>query len=300
VSGVVVLTNKLDLAADDVIQQLHEGGVAVHRLNVEDVTAGPAPPWELGEPASRPGAVWWRQFELPVEPGSRMPVDEVDDLLVQRAQWRSWLATFDAPDINWVNDLWAARRAENKVVQLQTAAEVGFDVPSTKITNDRDVAALFLDGRPGVVKSIAAAYFEISDAGFVYTQDAADLLGHPDDLWFAQPVFVQERKVGADVRVIYVDGEVFGATCESPILDWRTATPSPLWHKWSPPEETRKQCEAYCNTLGLYYAAFDFIDDGSMCWFLEANQAGEWSFLERQLGLGVTEAVVRLLARLAL
>jgi glutathione synthase/RimK-type ligase-like ATP-grasp enzyme len=298
VSGVLVLTNELDLAADDVIRRLADRGVAVRRLNIEDVTAGPAPRWALDEPASRPGAVWWRQFELPVVPGHRMSVDDVDDLLVQRAQWRAWLATLDSPGVIWVNDLWAARRAENKVVELQTAVDVGFDVPSTTITNDRNVAAQFLAGRPGVLKSLAAAYFEISDAGFVYTHDSAAVLEHADALWFAQPVVVQERKVGADVRVIYVDGEVFGASCDSPILDWRTAIPSPPWHRWSPSGEIWKQCEAYCNALGLHYAAFDFIDDGSTCWFLEANQAGEWSFIERQLDLGVTDAVVRLLARL--
>jgi hypothetical protein len=51
--------------------------------------------------------------------------------------------------------------------------------------------------------------------------------------------------------------------------------------------------------LGLRYAAFDFVDDGERAWFLEANQAGEWTFIDRPLRLGIAEALTSMLSSLA-
>ncbi len=51
--------------------------------------------------------------------------------------------------------------------------------------------------------------------------------------------------------------------------------------------------------MGLRYAAFDFIDDGEDIWFLEANQAREWLFIDRPLQMGISEAITDVLTALA-
>ena len=44
--------------------------------------------------------------------------------------------------------------------------------------------------------------------------------------------------------------------------------------------------------LGLVYGALDFIVDPDGCHiFLEINQAGEWGWLQRDLGLPIAEAI---------
>ncbi len=73
--------------------------------------------------------------------------------------------------------------------------------------------------------------------------------------------------------------------------------------KWEPYEVDRdvaQACRSYLTEFNLHYCAFDFIETANGLCFLEGNQAGEWSFLERSLHLGIADLVARLRVRLAL
>jgi len=295
---IVVLTNERDLAADDIIRRIDACGGTVERFNAEALSAGTAPAWtpDCGS-VMEAGVVWWRQFELASD--EDQPPGDLDELLVLRAQWRAWVSTLHRPGTPWVNDLWAARRAENKVVQLQAAIEQGFKVPATLVTNDPADARAFAAGRTAVVKTLAAAYFELTGQGFVYTHALDDSLLDNAVAWYRQPLIVQERIVGADIRVVVVGEKCFGARCLTEALDWRTAGQDAEWREWSVPGPVAERCRRYVSSMGLRYAAFDFVDDGSDVWFLEANQAGEWTFLDRPLGLGIGEAIAAMLLHLS-
>lgn len=73
-----------------VVRRLHEFGVEVHRINFEAASTSEVQPW--GPSASNrgdepnPSVVWWRQFETDKSPST---LQDVDDLLVERAQWRA-------------------------------------------------------------------------------------------------------------------------------------------------------------------------------------------------------------------
>jgi hypothetical protein len=57
-------------------------------------------------------------------PPPQTPWPAVDDFLVAREQWRAWLTDLaESPDTRWLNPLWAARSAENKLVQMRVALE---------------------------------------------------------------------------------------------------------------------------------------------------------------------------------
>lgn len=295
---IAVLTNTRDLAADDVIRRLTDAGCDVARINADLVVDTPIPSWTPHSGGTfNPSAVWWRQFELPVPGPPPIPIDDAEDLMVVRAQWRSWLSTLDQ-DVPWMNPLWAARRAESKPEQLRAAVAVGFAVPETLVSNDPAAVDRFRCLRPSVVKAIAGSYFELSSQAFVYTQDA-DRVEAPPHSWMRQPVIVQQRVEGAGVRVIAVGGEMFGAFCESTSLDWRTQqTPSP-WRDWSIPVHVRSGCRRLLDVFSLEYGAFDFVDDGDQVWFLEVNQAGEWSFIERSIDAGIPTAVANHLSSMS-
>lgn len=295
---VVVLTNLRDLAADDVIRRLDAEGVDVRRINADDCVTSPVPTWSLETGSDViASAVWWRQFELPAEP---VVFDSTpDELVLVRAQWRAWLSTLAAPETPWVNDLWAARRAEDKVTQLRTARSLGFRVPRTIVTNDRVAAERFGSEPETVVKTLASAYFELSGSGFVYTNPLTAALTADERSWHAQPLVVQQRIFGAPVRVVVVGRDWFGARCDTAALDWRTAGTEAAWRRWNVPQDLGDRCLRYIDALALRYAAFDFVDDGDDVWFLEANQAGEWVFVDRRLKLGIVNALVELLMDLA-
>ncbi len=294
--AVAVLTNTRDLAADDVIRRLAETGTPVIRLNADRPDTMLT--WSTIGDIRGIGAVWWRQFEKWSTRGLSLP--KIDELMVNRAQWRAWISVLDDGRIPWINHPWPARRAENKLEQLRLANAVGFSVPETIVTNSAEEARRFASNGNAIVKSLAAAYFEFSGDGFVYTHRLEDALAQPDSAWTAQPLIVQRAVSGDDVRVIAFGGKFFGAKCSSPQLDWRTSRPSAPWTEWEIPSELLRFCSAYLSSMDLRYAAFDFMLDSSDIWFLEANQAGEWVFLDRPLSLGIADSLasyLRLLAR---
>jgi len=179
------------------------------------------------------------------------------------------------------------------------ADSIGFAVPDTVVTNDLGQALHLGDESSLVVKTVAAAYFEFTDEGFVYTRSLRDDAFRDSKLWHRQPLIVQRRMDGLDVRVVMVEERCFGAACKTDLVDWRLAGRVARWRPWPVPEQVAQRCRAYMAGSGLRYAAFDFIDDGHDVWFLEANQAGEWIFLDRSLSLEISEALASSLFKLA-
>ncbi len=292
---VVVLTNERDFAADVVVDRLQRLGAIVSRLNIESARSEAVAPWSpaAGEVPmdDQPTVVWWRQFETDDHPNDLAGVDE---LLVERAQWRSWVATMCGSRAVWMNDLWAARRAENKVEQLRTATDVGFCVPRTLVTNNAAQAAEFGRSVGGaVVKTLSSGYFSFSDQSFVFTELLDDAVLDRVEAWSAAPLVVQQHLRGAlDARVVSLGSRCFGARCRSKGVDWRkTPFDATLWSTWEVPPDIASRCKNYRAQLGLEFAAFDFMVTDEATYFLEANQAGEWMFLDRVLELGIGPAI---------
>jgi glutathione synthase/RimK-type ligase-like ATP-grasp enzyme len=81
------------------------------------------------------------------------------------------------------------------------------------------------------------------------------------------------------------------------VVDWRRGLPDGLRFTASTlGDETLERVVEVVDELGLQYAAVDLIEtaDGTV-WFLEVNPSGAYLWLERQLGLPVTNALVELL-----
>lgn len=300
---VLVLSNERDFAADRVVDLLHDADVPVVRWNAETLGRD-ANAWSPSERGAF-RSVWARQYI-----SDAMPTDDVataDESLVIGRQWRTWVATLDAPGSLWVNPLWPSRRAENKVVQLRAASALGLRIPATIVTSNRDVARDFRDRQPGgcaVVKSLSSGYFAYSDRAFMFTESLTDdLLRNPEE-WLAQPLIVQQQISRVhDVRVFVIDDLVTAAalpfsdaTESDGVTDWRLV-PGREWTRFDLADDEAGRYLALTRDLGLCYAAIDLVDDGRERWFLELNQAGEFAFLDGPLQLGVAEALARTLAR---
>ncbi|RNL62868.1 hypothetical protein EFK50_14135 [Nocardioides marmoriginsengisoli] len=289
---VLVVTNERDFAADVVVARLQASGYPVERLNTEtDLQVV----WRPDEPplAARYSAVWLRQFLA--DPTPQDSVNDVDDFLVTREQWRTWLTDLaEHAPTRWMNPLWSARRAENKLIQLRTAVSVGLRVPATIVTNSRDEAAAHQAkvGR-SIVKALASAFFPFSDSGFMFTRPLDEALALDATNWTQQPVIVQAAiHPRTDIR-IFIIGTDFAAAARTEVdaVDWRTRSGEAEWERCEPPEDILERCRNYLSAFDLVYGAFDFAFDGDTWWFLECNQAGEFAFADRPLELGVAEAI---------
>lgn len=287
---ILIVTNERDFAADIVIQRILSRGQEVERWNTETLRQVS---WHPEQPPStrRASAVWLRQFLA--EPTITETVTEVDDFLVAREQWRTWLTDLSEAPVPWMNPLWAARRAENKLIQLRTTVEVGLSVPATIVTNSRDEAARHQSEVGScIVKSVAAAYFPFSTSSFMFTRPLDEALDLGSDDWAAQPVIVQKQiQPRIDVRVFVVGSFSAAASALVDDVDWRTNSADAVWDRFDAPDGLIDLCRAYLESFGLVYGAFDFAFDGNTCWFLECNQAGEFAFVDRPLRLGVGDAI---------
>jgi MvdC family ATP-grasp ribosomal peptide maturase len=250
--------------------------------------------------ASKLRAVWARKIWLP-----RLAADLDPNFhdMCMRESMAALEAFLDGLHFTrWVNEPLRDRQAENKLLQLRIAREVGLRVPRTLVTNEPEQMQSFfreVNGkmvakllRPVSVSMEAASVFVYTSEG--KSSDLADggLLRH-------SPMVFQERIPKArELRVAFVGGSLFvgaidarGSTTEK--LDWRLYSPEETrWERDELPGHLAARLNALMSKLGLVYGAIDLIrtPEGEHI-FLEVNPGGEWGMLERDLDYPISEAI---------
>ncbi|HVE64969.1 MAG TPA: MvdD family ATP-grasp ribosomal peptide maturase, partial [Thermoanaerobaculia bacterium] len=255
------------------------------------------------------GAVWYRR----VRAGNQLPADMGLDLRNMA------LAEIDAT----IRGLLAAlpcfildppaviRRADSKILQLQTARAAGLDTPPTLVTNDPSRLRAFAHGFPGGIVAKMASSFAVRSEGHemvVFTtavgaQDLENLEGLE-----LSPMMFQERVPKAlELRATVVGDRVFTAAIDSQASprardDWRMDGLALVdsWTRYELPRSVEERLLAVAERLGLNYGAADLIltpDDRHV--FLEINPAGEYFWLENRPGLPISRAIAEVLLGLA-
>lgn len=223
-----------------------------------------------------------------------------------RALFRAALARLDAA-IPVVNGFEQTLAAEDKARQLDRAAALGFDVPDTLTTNDPVAVRAFVELHGGrVVTKLQGALSQSMDGAgdFVYTSrlTPADL-AQLDGLSLAPQIFQEEIEKAMELRVVVVGERVFCGAIDTravphATVDWRRARASDdvAWTRVALDEGFAQRARALVRSLDLTTGAIDAIvtPDGRTV-FLEINPAGEWGFLEKELGLPIGEAIAEAL-----
>jgi len=249
-------------------------------------------------------AVWARRMW----PG-RLPAT-MPDHYRRHAAAQTRAAFFDAlarVPAYWVNDIEAGARAEKKLLQLERATALGLAVPPTLVSNDADAVRAFYDEHDGdiVTKLLGALSQTMNATGdFVYTsQVTAEDMRAIDDVQYAPQIFQQRLDKRCELRVIVVGDHFFSGAIDAQRypharIDWRqlTTADGATWFDYTLPEHVRAQTRRLRDDLGLVYGAVDFIvtPDGEHM-FLEVNPAGEWGFIEKNLGHPIGDALAETL-----
>jgi ATP-grasp ribosomal peptide maturase len=295
-AAVLVVTSIEDFTADLVITALNTRGVPVVRVDPADIGSGLAFSARIGAgrkvwsgpittltrrvDLGRVRSVYWR----------RPSPWRYDDLPQQardfaRAEARHGLfGVLTALPVRYVSHPIAAALADYKPVQLTTAAELGFTVPPTLITNDLAEARQFAgDYAPVVYKTfrgVPAA--EHGDTGAIWTQrvTAEEL----DESIAVCPHMLQvEIAKNADLRVTVVGDTVFASIIKAPerLLDWRAGDwDTFVYEPYEVPGPVAKALVAYLDHFGLAFGCFDLIvDTDEKVWWIECNPNGQWGFL---------------------
>jgi len=312
---VLLVTASYDEAADLVAMSLDRASVPSFRLNTDlfpqEVTISFNPHGDTifsSENTIMSGrqirSVWYRRNVVSELPAS---VDSYHQEFCQRES-RAFLdgALATLQTNRWLSkptDIW---KAEHKVYQLSVAKHLGFDVPPTIVTNDKDEARNFGSDKELVAKAVSSGYIN-SPTGYspIFTsavshQDLDDL----DGLSLSPVIFQEKTKKRSDIRVTVIGEEIFAAEIlsqkrQSSMTDWRATDDPQLEHRIHQlPAYLEHLCTSLVSYLGLHYGAIDLAlnVDGAYTFF-EINPNGEWLWLEYQLGFPISERIAKWLSR---
>ena len=325
---IFIITNKEDVHPNPVIEKLVSWGKSVFRLNTEALLTDYQFNWwadssgcdfwmrcipnGLEVRGSEITAVWDRR---PIAP-SELPLKNNDAIdkhnLTEACGFLSFLRYYlkGIPSIgNIVND----RVAASKMLQYKVATEIGFSIPKTCFSNQKEpFLELAKQQESLVLKPIENSDIWFDESGLDYVFYAQKVPSNSvDDVpeaAFAQTVTFAQNYVekAFELRVTVVDSEVFACKIDSQAqnedqgkVDWRQGYDYGLKHSmFDLPEEVSEKCKVFLHKMGLRFGCFDFIvtPEGQYV-FLECNPNGQWLWIELETSLSISTAIARSLTK---
>jgi hypothetical protein len=250
-------------------------------------------------PFDRYRSIWIRRLRIPRPNFEKVHPDDVkfvDQSLrhYHSALWQylSHQSACTTSSIRWVNDPGSIEAAESKVLQLDLAPKVGFNVPKTLITNSRDGVIRFIEANSGgtIRKSFVPFWWQDGDD---HLSNATNLIERSDlpseEVVALYPEIYQEyiNKV-LEIRILFVEEDWFPVyfspdNPSSAEIDWRSfhKNAKDLLVAYAIPGTIIEQCQDMMKRLNLATATFEFcVDKDGNVYFLEVNQAGQFLWLE--------------------
>ena len=161
-------------------------------------------------------AVWLRDFDYGLIHSN---CDDLNSAFVYQ-QWSDALQIlFGAIEYGWINSVDATSKSNNRLQQLIRAKHLGFNVPSTLITNDPDKARRFYQehNQDIIVKVLHHHDVEVKNKIYsIYSHivDNKDLSKFEDLIY--SPSILQERiHFHSELRVTVVKDKVFSVKLDS-------------------------------------------------------------------------------------
>ena len=296
----VLVVTGVDATADEVIAELNRRGVPVARFDLADFPGQVEFSAELGDGGlsgvldtpsrtvdlHRVRSVYYRRPGRPEWPD--LPLDEAR-FAAEDARMGFGGILQSLGSCRYVNHPRRTAAAEWKPAQLMAAAQLGFQVPATLITNQAGQARDFARRRGRIVYKPLTFYAQQDNAIWVGEVDPTEL---DESLVGTAHMFQVAIEKQADVRVTVVGDKVFPVRIESPLLDWRERYD--LIERYTVIEPSNgmvARLRSYLKHWGLWYGCFDFsIDTRGEWWFLECNPAGEWGWIAAETGLPIARA----------
>jgi hypothetical protein len=200
-----------------------------------------------------------------------------------------------SPSSAWASHPNAIANASYKAKQLYMAARLGFQLPSTMMTNDANSARSHLSKNPkSISKPITGRLITLSG------QDAAVFtapleLSQLTNKGPIAPFCAQERLYGFDVRVTIIGDHCFAVAIKtkSDRPDWRQANSDEVEYEIiTLPTKQRMMAVNLVKAFDLKYGAIDLFYSKGSYYFLELNPGGQWGWLEHFCDLPLTSTIV--------
>jgi glutathione synthase/RimK-type ligase-like ATP-grasp enzyme len=313
---ILLISNSRDFATDFVVAVLLERGVPYLRFDLDlasqdQISLDPVRQILSLESGQRASTVSTNDvtsilYRAPTHLRESSAGRGQPEELLARHQWTAFarsLMIFE--NALWINHPCATYRAENKAFQLLAAAQVGFAIPRTLVTNAAARSNEVLEyGRGSIaVKALDSFLLRVNqnEDAFFYTQAVAQSELCDSDLR-AMPAILQEfLEPKLDIRVTVVGQRCFAASVlkdgKEIIGDWRILKDQVRFAAFPLPEAISSKCVALVHKLGLAFGAIDLAKKGDDFYFFEVNPTGEWGWLVTECGMPIDQAIADELAK---
>lgn len=311
---ILLVSNERDITTDYLVIELKRRALPFFRLNSERLPlakvrmAGwPQEAWsiEFADRRLEGGAVKAAYFRRPGHPTGDPDLSPEDGAYCEM-EWQAFMkALYARLEGRWLSSPRAIVMAEDKPLQLLVAHRLGFEIPTTVVTNDS--AALRTVETP-IAKPLRQALLHGDTEAIMFTTrlDEGRLAVGADALQFAPVVLQTEIRKAADIRVTVVADQVFAASIASQgnsdtEVDWRRGADPAMPHAAIElPSEISDRCIKLVAALGLGFGAIDLIlDRVGRYWFLEINPNGQWAWIQNRVGHQIAGAIVDRLLTIA-
>ena len=303
---ILIVTHKGDFTADFVIDKLNKKQFKYFRLNCEEINLTN---YEyslfdeqklcLGSP-DQYRSVWFRRTMLP---GLTDGLSQAERNFIHQS-YRSLLDnSFSLINAKWLSHPERIDKAENKLFQLKIAKEIGFEVPRTLVTNNKESLTNFFNlcGSNVIIKPIYAGRIESeSEMQLLFANKLKkEHLEKISQFDLTPCIFQEFIEKEIDIRVTVVGNKVFSASVDSQSdietsVDWRRKKNK--FEQYTLPASIEAKCLELTQRLGLSFGAIDLVksNKGSY-YFLEINPNGQWAWIEIDTGLPISEEIINFL-----
>jgi len=303
---ILIISNKLDFTTDFVCLELQKRGDKYFRVNRDEldklkVVFNVTEEWVTIETVNDKvyfnnktlKAIYYRA-PIYLRDIYRPNISAEEQLF--RTQWTAFIRNLSFfENAIWVNNPTSTFIAENKILQLKVAKNIGFLCPKTIVTNTEEIE--LENERLYMVKSLDTAVLRIDDKeAFVYSNIVTGEEIRSSSLNISPIVLQDYIYPKIDVRVTVIGRTVYSVRIKKDNKgidgDWRKEKENVQYVPFSLPEVIEKKCIQLVSELGLSFGAIDLIESNNDFYFIEVNPTGEWAWLVETAGLKIYEGVV--------
>jgi glutathione synthase/RimK-type ligase-like ATP-grasp enzyme len=190
---------------------------------------------------------------------------------------------------------------ESKVVQMQAAIKLGFDVPELLVSNQSAELLSFIEKKEAVVKQLSGICVFEEDgisAKSLYTH----LISEDDFQYFSDlensPAFFSrfvDKKYDLRVTVVgekFFPVRIYSQEFSESKVDFRKMEGEWAMESCDMPAHICQKIKNIMIHFKITFGAFDFaVDQQDKYWFLEVNTEGNWLWMEKSLNLEISHEI---------
>lgn len=185
------------------------------------------------------------------------------------------------------------RVGNNKIVQCLMARKVGFKMPASRITNSKKLIKAEKT-QFNIVKPISIGTIYRNNSQLTVQTNIVNDYFPMDTLEYCPAYFQDFINKDYDLRITFVGDEFFPVKINSSDrVDWRRKNNNVTYEIYSPPNILISQCKDMLSILNLEFGCFDFVVKDGEYFFLEVNANGQWGWLEQELGVDISGAILK-------